>query len=324
MELPERVEDFESFLQLTRIGMERDPSLVVWPETMFPGLALDAASLETLRSAGLAYADGTPVTAFADGLLAFQEAIGAPMLVGAHGYDNLRVVEDDGGVRFEPDAEHNSAMLIEGGRAPVERYDKLHLTPFGEVMPYISWSAWLESKLLSVGAPGMAFNLSAGDEATVFEVDGFRFATPICFEATMPAVCRRLAYGGGFGGKRRVDALIQLTNDGWFGRWPGGRETHLLLARCRAAELGVPVVRAANTGISAMIDARGLVNARHSALAHAVLHAEVAGSDGPGTVYGRFMGDAAGWAALAVTFAGVAWSYRRKKTEHPEEEPPAP
>jgi len=317
----QRARDFETFLDLTRTAAAHDPSLVVWPETMFPGLALDAASLRTLRTAGLAYADGTPVTAFADRLLAFQDAIGAPMLVGAHGYDDLRVVEGNGGVRFEPGAEYNSAMLIEGGAAPEARYDKLHLTPFGEVMPYISWSDWLESRLLSVGAPGMAFNLSAGDEATVFEAGGLRFATPICFEATMPAVCRRLAYERG---ERRVDALIQLTNDGWFGRWPGGRETHLLLARCRAAELGVPVVRAANTGTSAMIDERGAVSARLPAMAHGVLLAEVPRVAGRGTVYGRWLGDAAGWAALAVTLAAAGWSYRRRKKEHTEEETPEP
>jgi len=320
--LEQRREDFEGFLRLSRLAAEDEPTLIVWPETMFPGIALDAASLGTLRGAGLAYPGGTPVTAFADELLAFQREIGTPILIGAHGYDGLRVVEDErGGVRFESGAEYNSAMLVEGGRAPEERYDKLHLTPFGEVMPYISWSDWLESRLLGIGAPGMAFNLSAGERATVFEVEGFRFATPICFEATMPGVCRRLAYGRVMGlGTRRVDALVQLTNDGWFGPWPGGRETHLLLARCRAAELGVPVVRAANTGISAVIDARGSVNARQAPQAWAVLRAEVVRGDRAGTVYGRFVGDAAGWVAMAVTFAGAALSYRRRKTDPEEEE----
>ena len=307
----QRAADFARFLALTREAAAHDPDLIVWPETMFPGIALDAESVEVLDDAGLMYPGGVPVTVFSRALLDLQLELGVPMLVGAIAYDGFAVVADEAGVRLAPEAEYNSAILLTGGLANPYRYDKLHLTPFGEVMPGISWSDWLESRLLAIGAPGMSFTLSAGREATVFEVGGLRFATPICFEATMPGVCRRLAYDGG---ARRVDALVQLTNDGWFGRWRGGRETHLLLARCRALELGVPVVRAANTGISAIISADGRVRDALGAGSEGVLVVEVPLDEAGATLYGRVLGDAVAWFALGGTFAGVAVSFRKKRT----------
>ncbi len=322
--LEQRRSDFDRFIDLTRKAAASNPPphLIVWPETMFPGLALDAESLATLEAANLTYADGTPLTYFSDRLLNVQLELGVPMLVGAIAYDDLRIERTPEGVSFEPGAEYNSAILIADGQPQPERYDKLQLTPFGEVMPYISWSDWLESKLLSIGAPGMAFSLKAGDRATVFELDllgptgvelTFRFATPICFEATMPGVCRRLTYGED---GRRVNALIQLTNDGWFGDYDGGRETHLLLAMCRATELGVPVIRAANTGIST--SSEGSVPLRRDGVLHNVIPFQI----GAGTIYGRYLGDALGWLALLGTFAGVLVSFRKKKT--PPTSDPAP
>ncbi len=310
----QRRADFAEFVRLTRKAAAEDPVLIVWPETMFPGIALDPESLRTLREARLAYPDGTPVTYFADEILRLQREIGVPMLVGAIGYDGFELDVAPEGVRFETDAEYNSAILVDGGEPRAARYDKIHLTPFGEVMPYISWSDWLEKRLLSVGAPGMSFGLSAGDGPTVFEIEtgagSLRFATPICFEATMSAVCRRLAYADG---ERRVDALIQLTNDGWFGDWPGGREFHMLMARCRAVELGVPIVRAANTGISCAITASGAVGPRWPEQTAGALFTGPLRTERP-TVYGRFIGDSPGWIALAGTFVGLASSFRKRRT----------
>ena len=305
----QRLVDFADLVALTRRAAEDAPALIVWPETMFPGSTLGADATAALRAEGLAFPGGRPATWYADELLALQRELGVPMLVGAIGYDGFRVEHSPEGVRFAADAEYNSTFMIDSGAVRPERYDKLHLTPFGEVMPYISWSDALESALLSIGAPGMAFNLEPGDGPVVFEIAGQRLATPICFEATNPSVCRQLAYDGT---NRRADALVQLTNDGWFGRWAGGRETHLLLARCRAAELGVPVVRAANTGVSAVIDARGRVTDTAGAWSDGVLTTPLpAALKGP-TLYGAVLGDGIGWLCLGGTFVGVLASFRKK------------
>jgi apolipoprotein N-acyltransferase len=82
-------------------------------------------------------------------------------------------------------------------------------------------------------------------------------ATPICFEITEASLCRALVRAAE--ADNHMPLLVNVTNDGWFGSWDPGRKQHLLAARWRALELGVPVVRAANTGVSCFIDYLGRV-----------------------------------------------------------------
>lgn len=266
----QRIRDFARFVELTRqaAAASPPPDLIVWPETMFPGEVLDPPSVEAQRRARLAesYRDERGeeqelrVGDFADALVQFQRDLGIPMLVGAMATTNLRFERGPEGKGYFPvhDARYNSVFLVEAGEVRPERYDKIELTPFGEEMPYISHWPWLERQLLAVGARGMAFDLDRGTGPTAFEIrraDGgsARVVTPICFEATRAAHCRRLVNGG------RADLMINLTNDGWFGWFDPARWQHLQIARWRCVELGVPMVRAANTGISAHIDARGRI-----------------------------------------------------------------
>jgi apolipoprotein N-acyltransferase len=112
----------------------------------------------------------------------------------------------------------------------------------------------------------MAFNLSTGSVARTFELPfttsagrsiKLRLGTPICFEVAYDRSCRRLVVDES--GERRVDFLVNVSNDGWFHNSRVGRELFLLSARWRAAELGTPILRVANTGISCVIDANGSV-----------------------------------------------------------------
>ncbi len=315
-----RLKDWERFAELTRRAAAAvpggKPDLIAWPESMFPGDALNLDALRTQARAGLYWPPvepgGEPIytTHFAERLLELQESIGVPMLVGATALDGLTIRQGAGG-KVETDfrARYNSAFLLTRGSIRELRYDKMHLTPFGEVIPYVwRWPA-LQQLFLDLGAAGMAFNLTPGRSPTVFTVDlgggrTLRFAAPICFEATMPAVCRRLAYHDG---APAVDVLINLSNDGWFGRFRAGREQHLQVSRWRAVELGVPVVRSVNTGISASIDARGRLLAvgpsggEEAVNVDGVLLAEVPiGRSGKGTLYGR-TGEWFGWLAVAGT-----------------------
>ncbi len=326
----QRVHDFDRFLDLTRAaaGVGETPDLVVWPETMAPGDTLDAASVEAERAADLVWILDEPIdgathigsTMLTDLLLAVQARLGAPMLVGATAYDNLRIQSDPGGaIRYESDAVYNSAFLIEGGAVGQTRYDKLHLTPFGEVMPYISAWPWLERRMLDVGAAGMSFELAEGAGPVRLDVPAeggpVAVATPICFEATMPGVCRRLVFEGG---ERRAGLMINLTNDGWFGSSDAGRRSHLLAARWRCVELGTPMVRAANTGVSCVIDAHGRVvrdrldDGSAADRAEGTLTEDVPLASGV-TPYAR-IGDLAGWAGLlgagVVLLAGLGGGRR--------------
>lgn len=257
----QRRADFEEFKRYTRalLGAGLPLDAIVWPETMFPGEGLDAEVSDEVRAAGLVYQEtGDALIDFTDELLALQAELGVPMLVGSLGYEDFRIDFDlDDPFLFE--AKHNSVFLVANGAVHPDRYDKLHLTPFGEVMPYISRFPSLERALLDFGARGMRFDLDPGRAPVAIEIpttdDGppVRVVTPICFEATSASVMRNLVRAGG----EWAEVIVHVTNDGWFGRFPGGREQHAQLARLRAIELGTPVVRAANTGISVAFDHAG-------------------------------------------------------------------
>ena len=142
---------------------------------------------------------------------------------------------------------YNALALLDaqGGIAAV--YDKHHLVPFGEYMP----GGDLVYRLFGIGAfaaqEGQGY--SAGPGPRVLDIPGVGRAVPlICYEAVFPGLIR--AAGA------RPDFLMHLTNDAWFGQTSGPFQ-HLALARLRAVEFGLPVVRAANTGVSAVIDAQG-------------------------------------------------------------------
>lgn len=316
----ERIKDFRRFLDLTQRAAATKPDLIAWPETMFPGAFLDPGAIAAVHKAEREFGRPFPgLSDFYDAILAFQKDIGVPMLVGGVGVDNARLVRTDNpDFPFRPDvdASYNSVFLLAGGQVQAERYDKIGLTPFGEVMPYISLWPWLQKQLLELGAHGMTFDLTAGHRP-----QGFRIApagqppiavvTPICFEATKPGLCRWLINSQGPGPK----LIVNLTNDGWFGSFDPGRWQHLQVARWRAAELGVPVVRAANTGVSAVIDAQGrLVKAGvdgdpRPARVDGVLTADLV--PGPGvTIYARF-GDVLGWSSLVATAGLILVSLRR-------------
>ena len=148
--------DFLSFQRLTREAMatlDAPPDLIVWPETMLPGFGLEPQAIEFLIQN-----DYGPRDYFSRGIVDLRDELGVPVLVGSPVYVNLRVE----GQRYAWDENYNAAYLIQGD-APFPRYDKYLLTPFGEVMPYVSAWPWLEQKLLSIGAQGMTFSLDRSE-----------------------------------------------------------------------------------------------------------------------------------------------------------------
>lgn len=260
----QRQKDFAHFLQLTREAAAKKPSVILWPETMFPGTFLQPFYDVDARGKVL----GTRISSFANELLRFQKALDIPMLVGAIGTENLRLVPDADGrdSRFSSDRRFNSVFLLKNGAVEPLRYDKIRLTPFGETMPYISAWPWLQEKLLAIGASGMSFDLAMGttDRIGAFEFapttpsplakrpEVVRIVTPICFEITESSLCRKLVNRATQG--RAAVLIANITNDGWFGNFDPARVEHQIAARWRSLELGVAVVRAANTGISSVTE----------------------------------------------------------------------
>lgn len=323
--IEESVDDFRNWSSLTVQAAREQPDLIVWPETMFPGATLspDAIGAFAQLEQTLNFGEDrrSPGTLFVDPVLNLQEEIGVPLLLGAIGYENLEfTVTPSGEIEDRFDARYNSAFLIENGSLADARYDKIFLTPFGETMPYISSFPRLERAMLDFAARGMSFDLTAGTRPIRFPIgtgnqETVRIATPICFEATIPHVCRRLVYESG---EREADLLINMTNDGWFGSFDSGRANHLLVSRWRALELGVPVVRAANTGISCVVDASGRVlQSLAPRQQEAVLIAEVPLSDPNRTIYAS-IGDLFGWLSFVGSLVLLVISFvRPAKPAHP-------
>jgi apolipoprotein N-acyltransferase len=126
--------------------------------------------------------------------------------------------------------------------------DKFHLVPFGEYLPF-------EDTLRSIGLTEIAANVgfSSGPAPVTFSVPG---APPVG-----PLICYEVIFPQAVTGDPRPSWLVNMTDDSWFGPNAGPMQ-HLLIARVRAIEEGLPIVRAANSGISAIIDPYGRVPAR--------------------------------------------------------------
>jgi len=140
----------------------------------------------------------------------------------------------------------NSLYLFEPGGALLGVYDKTHLVPFGEYVPYPRLMNALGIAQLTGLVPA-----TAGNGLHRYAVPGAPPLTPlICYEDTFP--------GEVLSPEGRPGWFVNVTDDSWFGPWAGPAQ-HLLTAQMRTIEEGVPMARAANTGISAVIDAKGRI-----------------------------------------------------------------
>jgi len=151
--------------------------------------------------------------------------------------------------RLEDEAFYNSLALVGQGAEVLQVYDKHHLVPFGEYMPLKPLFRRLNFSGLAARAEG---GYSAGPGPQLVDLGaGLGRALPlICYEAVFPQDVNGYA--------ERPDLLLQITNDAWFGEASGPYQ-HLAQARIRAIEQGLPLLRAANTGVSAVIDGAGRV-----------------------------------------------------------------
>jgi len=249
---------FASHLATTQAALAATPkpSLIVWPETMVPAplnqnfLALPQDFLtdagKELQAAARDY----------DKQLKQIAAKNTALLVGA------------AGLNFTSQGQlnrYNSAFLyLPSGKRFNQYYSKMHLVPFGEVVPFKKSWPWLHNLLNSLTPYDHDYSLTAGQQPTIFRYTArddktYRFAVPICYEDVMPQIPRQLA--APIENKKRVDFLLNISNDGWF--VTGGRDKpvkpsaelsqHLAICQFRAVENRIPIARAVNTGISAFI-----------------------------------------------------------------------
>ena len=246
------VEIFTDYLELTQSGGGLDDiAIVVWPETAVPFLLADDP--EALAAIASVLPEETT------------------LLVGS-----WRLVEErDAEGRFIRNRAYNSVLVVDGEGRITGSYDKIHLVPLGEYLPFQDFLEGLGMMQLTNVRGG--FNV--GQKPRLLTIPGAPPVTPlICYEIIFPQEITEAGTHPGW--------LLNLTNDAWFGSSAGPYQ-HFHQAQVRAVEQGLPVVRAANTGISAVIDPFGRVRAEIGLGEKGIIDADLPKA-GPPTLFVQF------------------------------------
>lgn len=246
----------------------RDASILIWPESAFPFF----------------------LTREADAMAQIAELLprGTVLITGS-----VRAPDLPPGIRAT--RAYNSIYVIDHDGSVLSVYDKVHLVPFGEFLPFQDWM----EKLGFVQLTKVHGGFIPGARRRPMDLPNAPRMLPlICYEAIFPGdVASR---------DDRPGWMINLTNDGWFGNSTGPYQ-HLQQARVRAIEQGLPMVRAANTGVSAVIDPVGRIIARLGLGVEGVLDANLPSAITP-TIYAR-LGDIP---AAVMVAAGLLVVLRRR------------
>lgn len=275
---------FESYLSLTRETIAKGAQAVIWPESSTP-FFFEEDRRAAARVRDIARIANVPI-------LVGSDQIETPPVPATSG--------SDGGTRPLPAPPlprryYNAAFLVQGDGSTGGVYRKIHLVPFGEYVP-------LKSLLFFVGPLVEAVSdFSAGDAAVLLPMRGHLVSTAICYEIVYPDLVRRFVRGGS-------ELLTTITNDAWFGDTSAPYQ-HFAQASMRAIEQGRYLARAANTGISGLIDPYGRVLVQTGVFVPAAVvgQARFLTSD---TVYSR-SGDVFAYASSLVALACVVAARRR-------------
>jgi apolipoprotein N-acyltransferase len=251
---------FDGLMEHSKAASEKQPDLIVWPETMVQA---------TLNPDVLRLLKPTDQWSVFDRELSEHAKDNAFLLVGAYG-GKIGFKEDSGAYFAE---RYNSAFLFkkDGEKAP-QTYSKIHLVPFGEVLPLRKRMSWFYELLMKIDFIPYKYDYSLdyGTEYTVFDMidpnknQNYNFSVMICYEGTVPEITRKFALDEN--GKKRIDWLVNISNDGWFVRFEEGKvlpstelPQHAAVCAFRAVENRLPIVRSVNTGISCFIDSAGRI-----------------------------------------------------------------
>ena len=191
----------------------------------------------------------------------------------------------------------NSAFLLGPDGQDRGRADKLHLVPFGEYVPLASLMPFVTKLVAGIG------DFSPGTAARPLPLTTSSAGVLVCYEAVFPEIARQYCQNGS-----RV--LVNITNDAWFGRSSAPYQ-HLAMTVFRTIETRTPLIRAANTGISAIIDQHGRVCSQTGLFIPAVLTGVIT----PGSADSPYLriGDLFAWSALLVCIGILILQYRQKK-----------
>jgi apolipoprotein N-acyltransferase len=192
------------------------PGLIVWPESPAPFFVTDLHLRATI--AEVARSTNSSIIAGTVGIRGFEDPSGKREL-----YNSASVISSQGKWEYE--------------------YDKIHLVPFGEYVPFADWLVFAKKLTHEVGT------FARGKSRDPFLVDGSHVGIFICYEATFPDEVRQFARNG-------AEVFVNISNDGWYGNTSAPLQ-HLNMARMRAVENSRWLLRDTNTGVTAVIDPYG-------------------------------------------------------------------
>ena len=291
------------------LAATQKPDLIVWPETSFPYhyVKIDPAlsreeldrqdrelSKSPLFTVERRFQQRDENAAF---LHDWTDRINVPMLVGSLLYDH----------RESGLSKYNAALLFRPRDPEVQAAHKMHLVPFGEYVPLVETFPWLTIFTPYHGAH--VPSLTHARTPAWLSVGPYTIAVAICFEDTVPQVVRQFFRDAPDG--KHPDLVLNLSNDGWFHK-SSEHQMHLNASIFRAIENRVPLARAANTGISAIVDGNGRVvdflpTTKDGEYVEGVL-AGVVPLDDRAAAYSRW-GDWLGQGCLSVTIGLIPLAY---------------
>jgi apolipoprotein N-acyltransferase len=234
------------------------------------------------------FQDNEPLS---DQVLEITSETGAALIFGSPAYQRGM-----NGVKY-----FNRVYLISGKGQLSGYYDKHHLVPFGEYVPLKRFLPFIHRLVQATG------DFASGDKVEPLDIPHLSSGVLICFEVIFPELARTQT-------RRGADVLVNLTNDAWYGKTSAPYQ-HLSMAVFRAVENKRSLIRAANTGFSALISARGKVIERSELFEEQVLTQEIEPGFDPLTFYTRY-GDLFAFALLAISLImifHILW-YNRAKT----------
>jgi apolipoprotein N-acyltransferase len=241
------------YKELTLKAAKSKPQLIIWPETATPFFYNQHhAGAQFMQD--LARQAQTPIL------------FGSPFTENATHYNSAYLVSETGDTRG--------------------RYDKIHLVPFGEFVPFRKILFFLEKMVVMIG------DFGRGNAATLFDVAGHKAGISICYEMIFPDLMRQAVKNG-------AHFLVNITNDAWFGKSAASYQ-HRSMGVLRAVENRVPILRAANTGISGAITANGGLKDETELFVEAAQITQITPRQGRLTFYSAY-GDVFSWLCLLAT-----------------------
>ena len=194
----------------------------------------------------------------------------------------------------------NSAFMLSPNGETLGRADKMHLVPLGEYVPLGRFLTFINKLVVGIG------DFAPGERALPLDTGSTKLGIQVCYEVIFPELARQYVQAG-------ARVLVAITNDAWFGRSSAPYQ-HLAIATFRAIETRTPLIRAANTGVTAIVDQNGYISTMTGLFVEAYRTGEV--QPGSGESLYLTIGDAPAWLCVLITaaIALLAWVKRKSIT----------